>query len=123
MLTVLVSFPGQEYHVLTPKTVLRGNGPVSCPHCQPVRTQDPGGDGTGEAARTVRLQLPALGGRQGAVGPDVDCAGLSGGSRHREANRIFSGLLSPCRVSCPHVSLDAGPGATLLHADMEKPGT
>lgn len=36
-------YTGQEYHVLTPKTVLRGNGPVSCPHCQPVRTQDPGG--------------------------------------------------------------------------------
>lgn len=41
-LTVLCSSPGQEYHLLTPKFVPRGSGTVSCPHCQPVRTQDAG---------------------------------------------------------------------------------
>ncbi|XP_032491549.1 microtubule organization protein AKNA isoform X3 [Phocoena sinus] len=34
-------YTGQEYHVLTPKTVPRGSGPVSCPHCRPARTEDP----------------------------------------------------------------------------------
>ncbi|KAB0407516.1 hypothetical protein E2I00_012824 [Balaenoptera physalus] len=37
---------GQEYHVLTPKTVPRSSGPVSCPHCRPARTEDPGDAGT-----------------------------------------------------------------------------
>ncbi|XP_029058219.1 AT-hook-containing transcription factor isoform X3 [Monodon monoceros] len=39
-------YTGQEYHVLTPKTVPRGSGPVSCPHCRPARTEDPGDAGT-----------------------------------------------------------------------------
>ncbi|XP_045152543.1 microtubule organization protein AKNA [Echinops telfairi] len=36
-------YTGQEYHVLSPRTVLRGGGTASCPHCQPDRAQDPGG--------------------------------------------------------------------------------
>ncbi|XP_049751005.1 microtubule organization protein AKNA isoform X1 [Elephas maximus indicus] len=39
-------YTGQEYHVLSPKTVQRGSGTVSCPHCQLIRTQDPGGAAT-----------------------------------------------------------------------------
>ncbi|XP_007934875.1 microtubule organization protein AKNA [Orycteropus afer afer] len=35
-------YTGQEYHVLSPKTVQRGRGRVSCPHCWSIRTQDPG---------------------------------------------------------------------------------
>lgn len=36
------SSPGQEYHILSPKTVPKENGTTSCPHCQPIRTQDTG---------------------------------------------------------------------------------
>ncbi|ELW70615.1 AT-hook-containing transcription factor [Tupaia chinensis] len=36
-------YTGQEYHVLSPKAVSRGGGTVSCPHCQPARTQATGG--------------------------------------------------------------------------------
>ncbi|XP_004372189.1 microtubule organization protein AKNA [Trichechus manatus latirostris] len=39
-------YTGQEYHVLSPKTIQRGSGTVSCSHCQPIRTQDPGGAAT-----------------------------------------------------------------------------
>ncbi|XP_075416481.1 microtubule organization protein AKNA isoform X2 [Tenrec ecaudatus] len=39
-------YTGQEYHVLSPRTVPRGGGTASCPHCQPDRTQDPGGAAT-----------------------------------------------------------------------------
>ncbi|KAM6170021.1 microtubule organization protein AKNA [Rhynchocyon petersi] len=42
-------YTGQEYHVLAPKTVQRGGGTVSCPHCQPVRTQDLDGGVTRDA--------------------------------------------------------------------------
>ncbi|XP_037351310.1 microtubule organization protein AKNA [Talpa occidentalis] len=41
--TFLGQYTGQEYHVLTPKTVPRGSGTVSCTHSRPVRTQDAGG--------------------------------------------------------------------------------
>uniref|UniRef100_A0A8C6DPH3 AT-hook transcription factor n=1 Tax=Moschus moschiferus TaxID=68415 RepID=A0A8C6DPH3_MOSMO len=33
-------YTGQEYYVLTPKTVPRSSVPVSCPHCRPPRTED-----------------------------------------------------------------------------------
>ncbi|XDA71771.1 hypothetical protein R6Z07F_002057 [Ovis aries] len=35
-------YTGQEYYVLSPKTVPRSSVPVSCPHCRPPRTEDPG---------------------------------------------------------------------------------
>ncbi|XP_038191144.1 microtubule organization protein AKNA [Arvicola amphibius] len=37
-------YTGQEYHILSPKDVLKGSGTASCPHCQPIRTR-----GTGSA--------------------------------------------------------------------------
>ncbi|XP_037654567.1 microtubule organization protein AKNA [Choloepus didactylus] len=36
-------YTGQEYHLLSPKSVPRGGGTVSCPHCRPSRTQGAGG--------------------------------------------------------------------------------
>lgn len=38
----LVSSPGQEYHLLSPKAAPRSSGTASCPHCQPVRSEDTG---------------------------------------------------------------------------------
>ncbi|XP_021085792.1 microtubule organization protein AKNA isoform X3 [Mesocricetus auratus] len=35
-------YTGQEYHILSPKAVLKDRGTASCPHCQPIRTQDAG---------------------------------------------------------------------------------
>ncbi|ERE86357.1 AT-hook-containing transcription factor [Cricetulus griseus] len=35
-------YTGQEYHILSPKAVLKDSGTASCLHCQPIRTQDPG---------------------------------------------------------------------------------
>ncbi|XP_028635721.1 AT-hook-containing transcription factor isoform X2 [Grammomys surdaster] len=35
-------YTGQEYHILSPKAVLKDSGTASCPHCQPIRTQDTG---------------------------------------------------------------------------------
>ncbi|EPQ16868.1 AT-hook-containing transcription factor [Myotis brandtii] len=46
-------YTGQEYHVLPPKIVPRGNSTVSCPHCQPVRTQDAG------AGKSTRRNAPS----------------------------------------------------------------
>ncbi|XP_063116213.1 microtubule organization protein AKNA isoform X2 [Cavia porcellus] len=41
-----VSFQGQytgkDYHVLFPKTILRGSSSASCAHCQPIMAQDTG---------------------------------------------------------------------------------
>ncbi|XP_070374979.1 microtubule organization protein AKNA isoform X3 [Equus asinus] len=58
-------YTGQEYQVLTPKTVPRGSGTASCPHCQPVRTQDAGGaaprDPPGPSPTDV-LRCPLCGG-------------------------------------------------------------
>ncbi|MEJ1282841.1 AT-hook transcription factor [Cricetulus griseus] len=34
-------YTGQEYHILSPKAVLKDSGTASCLHCQPIRTQDP----------------------------------------------------------------------------------
>nr|XP_042127217.1 microtubule organization protein AKNA isoform X2 [Peromyscus maniculatus bairdii] len=35
-------YTGQEYHILSPKAVLKDSGTASCPHCQPSRTRDTG---------------------------------------------------------------------------------
>ncbi|XP_006865754.1 PREDICTED: AT-hook-containing transcription factor [Chrysochloris asiatica] len=35
-------YTGQEYHVLSPKTVQKSSDTVSCPHCWPIRNQDQG---------------------------------------------------------------------------------
>lgn len=35
-------YTGQEYHILSPKAILKDSGTLSCPHCHPIRTQDTG---------------------------------------------------------------------------------
>lgn len=101
-LTVMVSSPGQEYHVLTPKTVPRGSGPVSCPHCRPARTEDPGRGWY--LKKRPRLRgcsfLPlALGVQLGQTWATLSCARVKIQTRER----FFSGLFSPPRESCPHI--------------------
>lgn len=54
LLTLIIpgSSPGQEYHILSPKAVLKDSGTASCPHCQPSRTRD-----TGKRQRSGRWRL------------------------------------------------------------------
>ncbi|KAL6086369.1 hypothetical protein STEG23_025076 [Scotinomys teguina] len=35
-------YTGHEYRILSPKAVPKDSGTASCPHCQPIRTQDTG---------------------------------------------------------------------------------
>ncbi|XP_031233490.1 microtubule organization protein AKNA isoform X2 [Mastomys coucha] len=55
-------YTGQEYHILSPKAILKDSGTASCPHCQPIRTQDTGSAVSREppgssAADTLRCSL------------------------------------------------------------------
>nr|XP_017504214.2 microtubule organization protein AKNA isoform X1 [Manis javanica]XP_017504215.2 microtubule organization protein AKNA isoform X1 [Manis javanica] len=57
-------YTGQDYRVLTPKTVPRGSSTVSCPHCQPARTQHAGGAVPGDPlglSPSDSLQCPLCG--------------------------------------------------------------
>ncbi|KAG8518820.1 Microtubule organization protein AKNA, partial [Galemys pyrenaicus] len=57
-------YTGQEYHVLTPKTVPGGSGPGSCRTCRAVRTQDAGGAATRDPlgpSSTDTLRCPLCG--------------------------------------------------------------
>ncbi|XP_053777345.1 microtubule organization protein AKNA [Desmodus rotundus] len=83
-------YTGQEYHVLTPKVVPRGSSTVSCPHCQPVRTQD-----TGAVTRDPRglsptdaLRCPLCSGFGSAPegeGPDTATSGAEKSTTGRSA--------------------------------------
>lgn len=95
-LMVLYLSPGQEYHVLTPKIAPRGSDTASCPHCQPVRTQDAGkGYRSGQGSEAAVASVPG-----GTSGQTWAYPETGGGSK--VWTRDFSGLLRPPRVSCPH---------------------
>lgn len=69
-------YTGQEYHILSPKTNLKDSGTASCPHCQPIRTQDTGNAVSREplgssAADTLRCSLC------GGVKPSAEADGPS----------------------------------------------
>ncbi|XP_077000073.1 microtubule organization protein AKNA isoform X3 [Tamandua tetradactyla] len=76
-------YTGQEYHLLSPKTVPRGSGTVSCPHCRPARTQDTGGAATRDPQGssppdTLRCPLcRRVGPRLEGDGPDSATSGVS----------------------------------------------
>lgn len=48
-------YTGQEYHILSPKAILKDSGTPSCPHCHPIRTQD-----TGKRQHFVQWRLKPL---------------------------------------------------------------
>ncbi|XP_053420813.1 microtubule organization protein AKNA isoform X3 [Nycticebus coucang] len=69
-------YTGQEYHLPSPKTVPKSNSTVSCPHCQPVQTQD----AVGAAARDLLEPAPAAAVRCplcGRTGPTQEGDGTS----------------------------------------------
>ncbi|XP_036995369.2 microtubule organization protein AKNA isoform X2 [Artibeus jamaicensis] len=73
-------YTGQEYHVLTPKIVPRSSSTVSCPHCQPVRTQDTGAITSNPRgpSPTDALRCPLCGGFGSTLegeGPDAATSG------------------------------------------------
>uniref|UniRef100_A0A2K6EV56 AT-hook transcription factor n=1 Tax=Propithecus coquereli TaxID=379532 RepID=A0A2K6EV56_PROCO len=81
-------YTGQEYHVLSPKTVPKGNGTVPCPRCQPIRTQHAGGAATRDPlgpAPTGSLHCP-LCGRAGAP-PEGDGPGPATSGAEKAATR------------------------------------
>nr|XP_012624273.1 AT-hook-containing transcription factor isoform X1 [Microcebus murinus]XP_012624274.1 AT-hook-containing transcription factor isoform X1 [Microcebus murinus] len=94
-------YTGQEYHVPAPKTVPKGNGTVSCPHCQPTRTPDTGGGATRDPpgpAPTGSLHCP-LCGRAGAP-PEGDGPGpATSGAEKAAARRHAPATSSPKRRS------------------------
>ncbi|KAM5328125.1 microtubule organization protein AKNA isoform 1-T2 [Glossophaga mutica] len=88
--TLRGQYTGQEYHVLTPKIVPRGSSTVSCPHCQPVRTQDTGAvtsDPRGPSPADA-LRCPLCGGFGSAPegeGPDAATSGAEKAATRRSA--------------------------------------
>ncbi|XP_047684944.1 microtubule organization protein AKNA isoform X1 [Prionailurus viverrinus] len=85
-------YTGQEYHVPTPKTVPRGGGTISCPHCRPARTQDSGGTVTRDPLGPVptdTLRCP-LCGQVGTPpktdGPDSATSGTESATPRRNAH-------------------------------------
>ena len=97
-LKFLCSSPGQEYHVLTPKVVPRGSSTVSCPHCQPVRTQD-----TGKGWKWPRQQgYSFFSPGRGQSGQTWACPELGGRPKAQTREPDFSEILRTPRVSCPH---------------------
>ncbi|XP_066223437.1 microtubule organization protein AKNA isoform X2 [Saccopteryx leptura] len=100
-------YTGQEYHVLTPKVVSRGNSTVSCPHCQPIRTQDTGAavsrDPLGPSP-TDALPCPVCG-RAGASpeghGPDTAPSGAEKATTRRDAPSTSSPKRRSNRVGSP----------------------
>lgn len=97
-------YTGQEYHVVTPKIVPRGSSTVSCPHCQPVRTQDAGGDVTKDPlgpSPTDALRCP-LCGRVGSPpqqdGPDPATSGAEKATTRRKAPSTSSPKQKSTRV-------------------------
>ncbi|KAK2508185.1 hypothetical protein MC885_005449 [Smutsia gigantea] len=84
-------YTGQEYCVLTPKTVPRGSGTVSCPHCQPARTQHAGGAVPGDTlgpspSDTLRCPLCGqVGSPREGDGPDSAASGPEKATTRRNA--------------------------------------
>ncbi|XP_015425383.1 PREDICTED: AT-hook-containing transcription factor isoform X3 [Myotis davidii] len=102
-------YTGQEYHILPPKIVPRGNSTVSCPHCQPVWTQDPGGavakDPLGPSPTDApRCPLCGQAGSPGSPaegdGPDAATSG-AGKSTRRNAPSASSPKQRSKRVGSP----------------------
>ncbi|XP_059956639.1 microtubule organization protein AKNA [Mesoplodon densirostris] len=90
-------YTGQEYHVLTPKTVPRGSGPVSCPHCRPARTEDPGDAGTKDPlgpSHTETQRCP-LCGRVGSSSKGEDPDSASSAPEMAATRRNASSTSSP----------------------------
>ncbi|XP_058927298.1 microtubule organization protein AKNA [Kogia breviceps] len=89
-------YTGQEYHVLTPKTLPRGSGPVSCPHCRPARTEDPGDAGTKDPlgpshAETQRCPLCGrVGSSSKGEGPDSASSAPEMAATRRNASSTSS---------------------------------
>ncbi|XP_058379841.1 microtubule organization protein AKNA [Diceros bicornis minor] len=100
-------YTGQEYRVLTPKTAPRGSGTASCPHCQPIRTQDTGGATTREPpgpSPTEALRC-VLCGRVGSPpegdGPDSASSGAEKASMRRRAPATSSPKQRSQQVGSP----------------------
>ncbi|XP_059513849.1 microtubule organization protein AKNA isoform X1 [Myotis daubentonii] len=102
-------YTGQEYHILPPKIVPRGNSTVSCPHCQPMRTQDAGGavakDPLGPSPTDApRCPLCGQAGSPGSPaegdGPDAATSG-AGKSTRRNAPSASSPKQRSKRVGSP----------------------
>ncbi|XP_032979458.1 microtubule organization protein AKNA isoform X2 [Rhinolophus ferrumequinum] len=100
-------YTGQEYHLLTPKFVPRGSGTVSCPHCQPVRTQDAGGAVTRDplgSSPTDALRCPLcgqVGSPAEAEGPDSATSGAEKATTRRNAPSASSPKQRSKRVGSP----------------------
>nr|KAF6483006.1 AT-hook transcription factor [Rousettus aegyptiacus] len=100
-------YTGQEYCVLTPKTVPRGGGTVSCPHCQPVRTQDAGSAVTRDSlgpSPTDALRCP-LCGRVGSTpegdSPDSTTSGTEKAATKKNSSSASSPKQRSKRVGSP----------------------
>ncbi|KAM8803336.1 microtubule organization protein AKNA isoform 1-T2 [Rhynchonycteris naso] len=100
-------YTGQEYHVLTPKVVSRGDSTVSCPHCQPIRTQDADAAVTRDPlgpSPTDALRCP-LCGRAGSSpkedGPDTATSGAEKATTRRNAPSTSSPKHRSKRVGSP----------------------
>ncbi|XP_036288668.1 microtubule organization protein AKNA isoform X1 [Pipistrellus kuhlii] len=67
-------YTGQEYHILPPKIIPRGNSAASCSHCQPARTQDTGGAVARDPLRPSPTDAPRcpLCGRAGSPGSPAE---------------------------------------------------
>ncbi|XP_012577064.1 PREDICTED: AT-hook-containing transcription factor [Condylura cristata] len=97
-------YTGQEYHVLTPKTVPRGSGPVSCPNCQPVTTQDTGGAATREplgATATDTGPCPLCGSPSETASPDSATSGPEKASTRKNASSTSSPKQKNKRAGSP----------------------
>nr|KAF6432850.1 AT-hook transcription factor [Molossus molossus] len=102
-------YTGQEYHVLTPKSAPGGSDPVSCPHCQPVRTQDAGGavskDPLGLSS-TGALRCPLCGRVESSPeadgpGPDPSASGAEKATTRRSAPSTSSPKHRSKRAAAP----------------------
>ncbi|XP_023366334.1 AT-hook-containing transcription factor [Otolemur garnettii] len=79
-------YTGQEYHLPSPNTVPKGNSTVSCPQCQPIRTQDAVGAATRDPlgpAPTAALCCPLC----GRAGPTPDSASPATSGSEKAATR------------------------------------
>ncbi|XP_069332813.1 microtubule organization protein AKNA [Eulemur rufifrons] len=115
-------YTGQEYHVLSPKTVPKGNGTVTCPHCQPIRTQDAGGAATrdplGPAPAGV-LHCP-LCGRAGAP-PEGDGPGPATSGAEKAATRRNTPATSSPRQRSKHAGSPSRPPPGLWYLAAAPP--
>ncbi|XP_057580217.1 microtubule organization protein AKNA isoform X2 [Hippopotamus amphibius kiboko] len=100
-------YTGQEYRVLTPKTVPRGSGPVSCPHCRPTRTEDPGDAVTKDPlgpSRSETLRCPLcgqVGSSSEGDGPDLATSAPEKAATRRNAPSTSSPKQRSKRAGSP----------------------